>query len=121
MLYLADFHPAAMAAWEGEIAPDTFRFSFPFFPGDVPLYNDPGFTCTDGDAMTLTGCYEWAYIIGQVVTALCDAGLRIEFLHEHPCCVYPCLPGMHRGEDGLWWRETNALPLIFSIRARKDG
>ncbi len=45
------------------------------------------------------------------MTALCDAGLRIEFLHEHPCTAYPALPEMHKDEDGLWWREKNDLPL----------
>jgi hypothetical protein len=59
--------------------------------------------------------------LGEVVTALCNAGLVIEFLHEHACSAYPALPDMRKDEKGLWWRETNDLPLMFSIRARKDA
>jgi len=29
------------------------------------------------------------------------------------------LPDMHQDADGLWWRETNDLPLMFSLKARK--
>lgn len=117
--YLAEIHPLAVAIGDG-VEGDRFRLTFPYFPQPEPLYCEPGETYTDG-GNTGTGSYEWPYHIGQVVTALCDAGLRIEFLHEHPCCCYPCLPEMRQDDNGLWWRPHNDLPLLFSLRARKDG
>lgn len=117
--YLAEFHPLAIAICDGGITGDGFRMTFPYFPQTEPCYFGPGPTYTDGDAMPTTGSYEWPYNLGQVVTALCDAGLCLEFLHEHPCCAYPMLPDMRRDADGLWWRETNNLPLMFSLKARK--
>jgi hypothetical protein len=36
------------------------------------------------DAEVTTPCYEWTHTLGAIVTALASAGLRIEFLHEHP-------------------------------------
>jgi hypothetical protein len=95
--------------------------TFPYFPQPEPFFFGPGPTYTDGDEGTQTGNYEWPYNLGQVVTALCDAGLRIEFLHEHPCCAFEMLPDMRRDDDGLWWRKTNELPLMFSVKARKEG
>ena len=118
--YLAEFHPLAVSVCDNGVEGETFRMTFPYFPRPEPVYCEPGPTYTDGDAMTQTGTYEWPYSLGQVVTALCDAGLRIQFLHEHPCSAYPMLPGMRKHEDGLWWRETNDLPLMFSIKAWKD-
>jgi len=119
--YLAEFHPLAVSVCDNGVEGETFRMTFPYFPRPEPVYCEPGPTYTDGEGTTKTGTYEWPYNLGQVVTALCDAGLRIEFLHEHSCSACPMLPGMRKDEDGLWWRETNDLPLMFSIRARKDA
>jgi SAM-dependent methyltransferase len=118
-LYLAEFHPTAVSIFE-EAEGDTFRMTFPYFPQSEPVYCPPGPTYTDGDAVPTTGTYQWPYSLGQVVTALCDAGLRIEFLHEHPCAACSMMPGMRKHDDRLWWRETNDLPLMFSTRARKE-
>jgi SAM-dependent methyltransferase len=65
--------------------------------------------------------YQWIHPIGEVIDAVLEAGLRLEFLHEFPVCYYPKLPGMTRGEDG-WWRLRGAgagLPLLFSLRATR--
>ena len=65
--------------------------------------------------------YEWPHGLGEIVTALIDAGLRIEFVHEHKFSRYQHLPQMV--EDGAgWWRlpeDENLIPLMFSIRATK--
>ena len=120
--YLAEFHPLAIAVCDegGEVG-DVLRMTFPYFPRPEPFYFGPGATYTNGDESTRTGNYEWPYNLGQVVSALCDAGLRIEFLHEQACTAFEMLPEMHKDEDGLWWREKNDLPLTFSIRARKEA
>jgi hypothetical protein len=61
------------------------------------------------------------YTTGGVVTALIEAGLQIEFVHEHPVCCGPIFPFMEQGADG-WWRITgDPIPLTLSIRARKPG
>ncbi len=57
------------------------------------------------------------------MTAVIDAGLVLEFLHEHPMTVYQQLPFMTRGAD-RWWRLPDsmpALPLLFSLRASRPG
>jgi len=119
--YLAEFHPLAVSICDGGIEGDKFRMTFPYFPQPEPVYCEPGPTYTDGDEVTKTGAYEWPCSLGQVVTALCDAGLHLEFLREHPYSAYPMMPGMHEDEEGRWWRETNDLPLMFSVKARRPG
>lgn len=119
--YLAEFHPLAVAICDGGVDGDTFRMTFPYFSQNEPCYCAPGYTYTDGEEQTQTGAYEWSYTIGQVTTALIDAGLQIEFLHEHPCCAFPILPEMQEDADGLWWRQQHDFPLMFSLRARKEN
>lgn len=64
---------------------------------------------------------EWQHGIGDVVTALADAGLRIEFLHEHDRLVWRGIPGMVKGDDHYFKAPegTPRLPFAYSISARK--
>lgn len=58
--------------------------------------------------MTATVTVEWLHGIGDVVTALAAAGLRVEFLHEHD-----------RGHFRL--PAEQGVPLVYSLRAAKAG
>lgn len=63
---------------------------------------------------------EWQHTLGDVVTALAQAGLRIDFLHEHDKLVWPAIPGMER--KGRFFQApegTPRLPVAYSISARK--
>ena len=54
---------------------------------------------------------------------LIDAGLRIEYLHEHPFSVYGQLPFSDRTAQGYWHFPDGAkpIPLMYSIKASKPG
>ena len=86
---------------------------------------DARFVCADidyavPDAKIDTPSYEWTHTLGEIVTALATAGLRIAFLHEHPFADWQLGGGMARGPDG-YYRYTDpdaaALPLMYSIKA----
>ncbi len=67
--------------------------------------------------------YNWPHGIGEVVTALVGAGLRIAWLREYPRTPYP-FPGFleKRPEGDYGWpggRED--IPRVFSIGARAPG
>jgi hypothetical protein len=58
--------------------------------------------------------------LGEVVTALIDSGLQIEFVHEWPFLDWECPFLEKRGE--VWhYAGDGELPLSFSLRARKPG
>lgn len=40
----------------------------------------------------MTTNYEWNHGLGQIVTALIDAGLRIDFVHQHTEVPWQALP-----------------------------
>ena len=84
-------------------------------------YEDEG-TYADSDVAIKMPAYEWNYGLSDVVTALAQAGLQIEFLHEYPHCAFKAMSSFVRSEDGLWYWPANTcgLPLMFSIRARKS-
>ena len=65
--------------------------------------------------------YEWQHSLSDIVCALIDVGLRIEFLHEFPFTCYQAHPVMERDVDG-WWRlprHNESFPQMFSIRATR--
>jgi len=59
--------------------------------------------------------------MGEIVTALTVAGLRIDFLHEFPFAEWP-LPFLQPAADGthrLPPEHDLKLPLFFSLKASK--
>ena len=118
-LYLLEGHPAVLSldpADDGRLVP-----TYPYFQGAEPLTFDEETTYT-GDTVTLknTRSYEWIHPIGEVVTALVDAGLALDFLHEHDRLAWRLFPCMQEIDDGTMYRlppEVPSLPLAFSLKA----
>ncbi len=115
--YIVEFHPFLTTlepAASGGARPFYSYFCDElFFAGGEPSYA--------GDAPIASPNYEWQHSLGEIVTALAGAGLRIEFLHEFPFCHFQALPNMVQGKDG-WWRfpeNNDSFPQMFSIRALK--
>ena len=65
--------------------------------------------------------YGWAHGMGEVVTALIGAGLRIAWLREYPRTPYPFPKFLERRPEGDygWPGGREDIPLTFSIGARK--
>ncbi len=117
VFYIVEFHPFAdvfEASEAGDMAPTYGYFHHElFFEGGEPSYA--------GKEIIETPTYEWPHSLGDIVCALIDAGLRIEFLHEFPFTCYQALPVMEQGNDG-WWRlptHNESFPQMFSIRATR--
>ncbi|MFE4358180.1 class I SAM-dependent methyltransferase [Kitasatospora sp. NPDC056800] len=77
-LYLAEYHPVADV-----LADDGRGFAEDYFERTPIVVDYPG-TYADPDArLDSTVTVQWQHGLGEVVTALADAGLRLDFLHEH--------------------------------------
>jgi SAM-dependent methyltransferase len=77
---------------------------FPYFEQDHPLeWHEPG-TYVDTDVeFEHNSTREWNHGIGEVVSALLDAGLGITGLVEHDSVPWDALPGqMERFDTGEW-------------------
>ncbi len=63
--------------------------------------------------------YQWSWTVGEMVSSLIDAGLRVECLRELPIESWRRFPTMTRDDQG-WWRLPNdPLPLLVVCRAVK--
>lgn len=119
-LYIAEMHPTAMI-FSDEPGVETLEVGYPYWTPDRPLRFEEQGTYADHEAPIRLPEYVWNHGLGDIVTAVIDAGLVVEFLHEHDRTVTRHLPFLERGDDG-WWRlpaTMPAQPLLFSLRAHR--
>ncbi|MEX0750800.1 MAG: methyltransferase [Dehalococcoidia bacterium] len=119
--YIAEFHPVSMIFDDSDGADDLI-VRYPYFPTAEPLKWDGDGTYAVGNAnLEHRDTYNWPYTLGNVVTSLIEAGLRIDFLHEFPFSTYQFLPITHVAHDGSvrLTQHDGSVPLVFSIKATR--
>lgn len=119
VFYILEMHPV-INVFDRQDA-TGLHVVYPYFHAGEPLPLPVTGTYADPEAGHETVEYSWNYGLGEVITALIGAGLRIEYLHEFPLSTAKLFPFMRQDADG-WWRwedATNTLPLLFSLRATK--
>ena len=123
--YIAEFHPFVnvMDNVEGS---DELHIMYPYgSPPEQPVRFETKGNYANPDSDVQGVEYSWIHSMGDIVNAIIQAGLRIEFLHEHHFSVEGSMwRRIERGEDG-YYRFTDpkqrlGIPLMFSIRARKE-
>jgi SAM-dependent methyltransferase len=118
MLYLYEFHPLKWIFGETD-KPEILDAYFTPAEG-LPL---GGVTYADATApASQTPTIQWNHPLGEVVTALVAAGMRIQSLRELDGDVLQQWPLMVRGEDALYRMPpgTPSLPLMYVLRAFRD-
>ncbi len=123
-LYVTEIHPVAQAFETEGVEPGELRLTYPYWSHDEPLRFDVHGSYADRDAPT-DGLveYGWDHSLGEIVTSLADAGLRLEFLHEFDFVRWP-VDFLVEGEDRRWHLppgSKGSLPLFFSLKATKPG
>jgi SAM-dependent methyltransferase len=116
--YIVEFHPFAQVF--DETAPG-FKLRYPYFYGR-PYVEVVDVSYADTQTkIAPTKVYEWNHPLSEVVTALIDAGLQIEFLHEFPYSVFQQLGSLRETPEHtfVFKEEEPWFPLMYSIKARK--
>jgi SAM-dependent methyltransferase len=112
--YMAEFHPFSVVLGEEDL---TVTDSY-FDEGPV-LSDEPGSYAAPGAKTVNDRSATWNHGIGSVITALAQAGLRIEFLHEHPFTLRARWPFLERRADRTFHMPSGrpAVPLLYSVKA----
>ena len=119
--YIVAFHPFA-AIFDSGPDGEAMRIAYRYFPDGEPQVFEGLGTYTDREApLKHNRTYEFPFTVGEVLTSLVEAGLRIEFLHEFPHSTYQFLPFTHQtGPDEVrLLQHAGSVPLLFSIKATK--
>ena len=119
---ITEIHPVA---WSLDQDRDDRLLSLTdrYFEIEAPLENEEEHSYTDGETiLDHSVSYGWNHGLGEIVTALINAGLHIEFLHEYPFVHgWSGMQDMERGDDGMWRLPdgNEKVPLMYSVRATK--
>lgn len=110
--YLAEFHPVV---WMFD---DQFtKFQYP--------YHNSGVITTEGSGSYAAPEEEtryvehgWNHSISEVLNALLQAGLHLEFFNEYPYSPYPCFANTVQGEDGFYRIKglEGIIPMVYSLK-----
>jgi SAM-dependent methyltransferase len=121
-LYVAEAHPAALvfddAAAQSDGRPGFFAAYFSRDPVVIEeQYDYIDETVTVQNATTHT----WIHPLGDIVTGLIKAGLRLDWLHEHDSVTWHMFQQLVEDDGaGQWrWPDKPWLPLAFSLQATR--
>lgn len=123
--YINEIHPVVQAFENEGVGRGELRLAYPYWEHQEPLtfevqgsYADP--TADAGDVVE----HGWDHGLGEIVTALVEAGLRIESLVEHASLDWALDFLVQRPGEPGWCLPADAggeLPLMFSLRATRPA
>jgi SAM-dependent methyltransferase len=121
VFYFAEGHPAALVlddaaagvnGWPGFFLPYLARAAF--VDTDPRDYADPAARLVHATT------HQWLHPLSDVVTALIEAGLRLDWLHEHDAVPWRMFTSLIEDAAGLYrWPDRPWLPLAYSLRATR--
>ena len=120
IFYIMEIHPLVYifdSDKQGEL-----KVKYSYFPGEKPtLWDDDSPDYSEREYIPKNPTYEWTWPLGEILTSLIEAGLKIEFLHEYDKLFYKEFPDMVQDEEGWWYlpKYKGKIPLTFTLKAKK--
>ena len=118
--YIAESHPMAQIFDDEDESVLKPRYNY--FYNAEPDYGEFGNSYAIGDRQLKNkGEYWWSHTVADIINALIDAGLRIEFFREYPYVYWKMLPFLEkRGERYYMPDSYTQIPMTFTLQALKE-
>ncbi|HEY6433450.1 MAG TPA: methyltransferase domain-containing protein [Acetobacteraceae bacterium] len=119
--YFAEGHPAALVFDDRSGTPGGRPgFGLPYFASQPLIEADPR-DYSDAEARLVNATtHQWLHPLADVVTAVIQAGLRLDWLHEHDAVMWRMFDCLVEGSDGVFrWPDKPWLPLAYSLHATR--
>lgn len=115
VFYIVEFHPVI---WMFD--DDFSKLSYSYFNQGVIEIDAEG-TYTDRNADLKHKEYCWNHSISEVVNALINHDLNIEFINEHDYSPYDCFANTVKNRFGNFFIKgyEHILPMLYSLKATK--
>jgi SAM-dependent methyltransferase len=127
-LYLLEGHPFALTLDQPngdksvECAERPLHPTFDYFHGAKPFIFEADTTYTGEETKLIhTRTHEFSHGVGEIITALLEAGLTLTYFREHDSLAWSLWGIMEEGTDRMYRLPAGhpALPLSVSLKARK--
>ena len=113
--YMAEFHPIV---WMFDYREGKSIMRYGYMQDEV-IYEEYEGTYANQDAKMISKEYGWNHGLSEVINALTEAGLHIDYLNEYDECPYNVLPDLEQTKSGMYVTKDKLYPLIFEIKATK--
>jgi SAM-dependent methyltransferase len=117
-LFIRESHPMLMTLG------DDLRPHYSYFETAEPIVEEDAGTYTgDGTSFGNRLTHSWDHGLGETVTGLLVAGMRVTGLAEHDSVPWNALPGHMTADDQGEWRLTDRpgrLAASFTLQAVKE-
>jgi SAM-dependent methyltransferase len=118
-LFLREGHPVLWSL--AEARPDgLLALELPYFEHEAPLvWDEPGTYVQTEQIFETTVTHSWNRGLGEIVTAVLDAGLELTMLVEHDSVPWEALVGQMGRIDGEWRfaDRPERLPHSYTLQA----
>jgi SAM-dependent methyltransferase len=123
-LFMREGHPVLWSL--ADPRPDgLLALEYPYFEQREPTVWDEGGTYVQTDQVfTHNLTHEWNHGLGEIVTALFDAGLELTALEEHDSVPWDAMPGQMTAIGGGEFRLSDRperLPHSYTLQARRPS
>ncbi|MDN3724573.1 class I SAM-dependent methyltransferase [Aequorivita sp. SDUM287046] len=115
--YIVEFHPIAWM-FDYTVSPPLMKYGY---HQKEAIYEEYQGTYADKNSKMISREYGWNHSLGEVVTALSEAGLIISYVKEHDASPYDIFPGLVKNNNGMYELDNKMYPLIFEIKAMKNN
>ena len=123
-LFIREGHPMLWTLQDGR-DDNLLVVEYPYFERDVPMtFDEEGTYVTTDVVFEHNVTHEWNHGLGEIVTALLDAGMAITGLTEHDSVPWEALPGQMEQIGRDEWRLTDRpwrLAHSYTLQAVKTG
>jgi SAM-dependent methyltransferase len=121
-LFLREGHPLLWAL--GELSGDDIPpLGYSYFEQPEPLvFTDSGTYVTTDVELGQWTSHEWNHGLGEIISALLDAGMQLTSLTEHDSVPWDALPGLMVKDDAGEYRlrqRPERLPASYTLTAVK--
>ncbi|WP_317130644.1 hypothetical protein [Psychroserpens sp. NJDZ02] len=113
--YMVEFHPIV---WMFDYLEGIPIIKYGYMQEEV-IYEEYVGTYADPNSKMISKESTWNHGLSEVINALTEAGLHIEFLNEYDDSPYNILPDLVETQSGNYILKNKLYPLIFEIKATK--
>jgi SAM-dependent methyltransferase len=121
-LFIREGHPVLWSLADGR-TDGVLAIEHPYFEHAEPFADDSAGTYVETEVPFVhTRYYSWNHGLGEIITALFDAGLQITAFAEHDSAPWAGLPGQMVRDEREEWRLIDRparLPSTYTLQAVK--
>lgn len=113
--YIVEFHPII---WMFDYTDGVSKMRY-HYNREAVIYDEYEGTYANQSSKMVSKEYGWNHGLSEVVNALIEAGLQIDYLNEYDESPYDVFPDLLKLDNGMYKMKGQLFPMLFEIKATK--